>query len=468
MASLLLYAVSNEFLDRTLSDIADTVPASLLDEIIVVDDSGLGLVPEDKQYKLLRTTGRVGRATAWNMAAEVASGQDLVCMRQWSKLADDWLLELLEQAEAKSIVGSVVYDLDPANWCMLPAVRRRFGWRWDLSIYAKSTVSAPDFSPTVGECFTINKKYLKSLGGFDAGLRLGDGEALDLSLRAWMTGGSVKVADRSVVGVASELDKPYHTRTNLTRIAERWFGRYVRYYYDMSGAERTDVGKLGKLPALTTDLAGFINSRQPELVRLYDLRGTAADKSVAIVGAGPSLDLLHPSIFGRYDIVIGADYGAVLARCDYAIAIDFNIIKSLLSIYEGSKLLIPATIVGTTGGRICDAAELHADAIPFELAPRSELPPSVHPPFCNFDSAVPCALQLALFMQAAEITLLGCDNKFLGERSHSSRLTLADGGKYFPDNEITAKKFQYDEYALVALSKLARELGVPVLRISHV
>ena len=74
------------------------------------------------------------------------------------------------------------------------------------------------------------------IGDYDDALDHGGGHDLELSLRAWMCGGSVKIARCSRVAVHNAL-KPNTAfgETNIRRITELWLDGYKHFVYTQTG-----------------------------------------------------------------------------------------------------------------------------------------------------------------------------------------------------------------------------------------
>ncbi len=210
MVSIIIYATDKTYLDKTIDSILDTTPPSIVSEIIVCDDVGLGWVRAGIKVQI---TDRVGRSCAWNVAADGCVGETLVFVRDKTKFTPNWLFPLLTVLDCspKTILSPIIHTLDLAMWATETACWRRFGWRWDFNVYDRAGDGSVD-SPAVSDnCLVCAKSWFVELGGFDSGIGLGSGVGLELSLRSWLFGGSVGVCDGSVIAIALEVD--YHPNT---------------------------------------------------------------------------------------------------------------------------------------------------------------------------------------------------------------------------------------------------------------
>ncbi len=470
MPTAIIYATDAKYLDKTIDGLLDRTPN--LDEIIVCDDAGLGY---DRAGVRVLPTDKVGRAKAWNAAVEVAAGQTLIFLKDKTKVSDDWTLPLLKKLgeEPQSLVSPVVHTLDLGLWTTESSRWRRFGWRWDLNVYDRTYVGKDDSPAISSYCIAVTKEWFNHIGGFDQGMDIGSGEDIEISLRSWLLGGSVRVCDDSTISVALELDYGVKTLSNLARIVEAWFPGQGSHFYNSRGLkpQDLDIGRLGNLTRLQAKqkrpVEWFFNTRQPELFSIYDLKGSAAGKSVAVVAPGPSLDVINAAMVQRHDIVIGVDYTGLMFDCDFVMADAVHVIAELKKKYQDQKFVTPIAIQDRTSGTWVAAVDVVPLAQQYELAQNGAAPTSMDPPLCNFESLALAAVHFALFLNPAGVTVYGLDNKIIGGRSHTSKIEHYDDGRLWPDTESSRRKFALYEYGLDQLGRLAHAAGVPLLRVSH-
>ena len=75
-----------------------------------------------------------------------------------------------------------------------------------------------------GDAFVADKNFLESIGSYDDGMKTGNGETLELSLRTWMCGGKIQVVSCSRIAVTeSLLPQPIDNPGNFHRIIDLWF-----------------------------------------------------------------------------------------------------------------------------------------------------------------------------------------------------------------------------------------------------
>lgn len=468
MLTAIIYATDSKYLDRTIDGLLDTT--TTLDEVIVCDDAGLGY---KRQGVTVLSTDKVGRAKAWNGAARRAKGDHLVFLKDKTKFGDDWATPVLKVlAESHDcLVSPVVHTLDLGLWAAEPTRWRRFGWRWDLNLYDRSYTGRPESPAVSSYCIATTKAWFDHLGGFDVEMLPGPGEDIELSLRSWLFGGSVKVCDDATIASALEVD--YGAVSNLARIVEAWLPNQASHFYNARGVKPSElsIGRLNNLSRLQSKqrraVEWFLSSCQPELYGIYELRGAAHGRTVAVVAPGPSLDLINPALVQRHDIVIGVDYVGMMFDCDFVVADSVQVVTELRKKYPEHKFITPLALQDRASASFVPAAELVPLAQQFELGQSGMAPVSLDPPFCNFESLALVAVHAALFLSPLSVTVFGLDNKVLGGRSHTSKLDYYDDGRLWPDTESTRRKFALYEYGLDQLGRLALEAGTPLLRVSH-
>jgi polypeptide N-acetylgalactosaminyltransferase len=470
MITAIIYATDLKYLDKTIDGLLDRTPS--IDEIIVCDDAGLGYTRTGVR---VLTTDKVGRAKAWNAAAEQATGKTLIFLKDKTKVSDDWTLPLLKalQEEPQSLVSPVVHTLDLGLWMTEASRWRRFGWRWDLNLYDR-TYTGRDESPAVSSyCIAVAKDWFNYLGGFDQGMQLGSGEDIEISLRSWLLGGSCRVCDDSTISVALEIDYGQQTLSNLARIAEAWFPGKAGYFYAARGLkpEALNVGRLSNLTRLAEKqkrpFEWFLGMKQPELFGIYDLKASAKGKSVAVVAPGPSLDVINPAMILRHDVVIGVDYVAKMFDCDFVFTDAVHVLAELRGKYQDNRFVVPVALQDRTAGKFVAASEVVPTAQQFELGQSGAGSSSLDPPLANFDSLALAAIHFALFLEPASVTVFGFDNKIIGGKSHTSKIDHYDDGRLWPDTDSTRRRFAFYEFGLDQLGRLAHAAGIPLLRVSH-
>lgn len=471
MASIIIYAADIKYLDKTINDLIDQTPSYLVEEIIVCNDTG-------HEYKSphceIIDTDNIGRAKCWNAAAKQATSNELVFLRDTTKFSKDWLQPIIARVkDSKSLVSPRIHTLNPEFWSTENTSWRRFGWRWDLSLYSRPPLLTAE-SPTISSnCIAVSSSWFEHLGGFDEGMKNGGGEDIELSLRSWMFDGSCEIEDDSYIAVGQQEDNSKNTVNNLGRIVEMWLPKYSSRFLVSRNLKHGElnIGRLSNLMAIQDKRVHseewFIQRCQPELGTLYDLCGVASEKSVAVVGYGPSIDLVDPSWIYKHDIVIAVDYMGLEFDADYVVTDSSHVAIELRSTYKPDQFVLPFALSDRTSATFIPANGVVDGCHQFELMNIRGKVISECPPFCNFEQSLHAAVNFALFLKPRTISLFGCDNKIIGGRSHSAKIEYYDDGKLWPDSDATRRKFQYFDYGVDQLGRLAHSLGIPLVRVGH-
>jgi|3_EtaG_2_1085321.scaffolds.fasta_scaffold00047_57 hypothetical protein len=471
MASLIVYLADTKYIGRTLAEIADKTPPYLLEDLIICNDTGQEY---ENDRALVINSDRIGRSKCWNEAAKQATSDELVFLRDTTKLSKDWLQPLISRVKgSNSLVSPRIHTLNTDFWSTENESWRRFGWRWDLSLYSRQMLRNSESPAVSSNCIAVTADWFEHLGGFDEGMVAGVGEDIELSIRSWLFDGKVEVEDDSLIAVRSEIDNSRHTINNLARIVEIWMPKYSSRFYSARDVKPSelDTGKLSNLMMLQDrqihKISWFLERCQPELGDVYDLRGTASGKSVAVIGPGASVDLIDPSLIYRHDLIISVDYMGMAFESDYVVTDLSHVAVELRSRYRDRQFVLPLALADRTSAEFIAAGEVVVDCYQFELSGLRGRVISDSPPFCNFEQSLHSAVNFALFLNPRTISLFGCDNKIVGDRSHSAKIEYYDDGRLWPDSDATRRKFAYSEFGIGQLGNLAYSLGIPLIRMNH-
>ncbi|XP_072027838.1 inactive polypeptide N-acetylgalactosaminyltransferase-like protein 5 [Amphiura filiformis] len=250
---------------RMVYSIYNRTPEDLLQEIILVDDASdeeelcnkLEHIPRKVRSKVrqVHTTRRLGVVKAQMEGAKVAIGDVVVFMDSKCEVHRQWLEPLLGLIHHdQSVLVSPVIDRIHPDTFEYQSSPLSFGiFTWDLG-FKWSPLSKADLaerrqkakpyrSPAVSSSvFAISRQYLSNLGGLDVGmedLKASQSAAMEMSMKVWMCGGTVRVAPCSRVGqimtappksALVDLDETAERR-NRVRIAEAWMDEYAKHFY---------------------------------------------------------------------------------------------------------------------------------------------------------------------------------------------------------------------------------------------
>lgn len=245
---------------RTVHSILDTAPRAFLKEIILVDDlsqqgqlkSALSeYVARLEGVKLLRSNKRLGSSGARMLGAARATGDVLVFMDSHCECHPGWLEPLLSRiaGDRSRVVSPVLDVIDWKTFQYFPSKAPQRGvldWKLDFHWEAlpeherknlESPIS-PIRTPVVpGGVVAMDRHHFLNTGAYDPLLSLRGFENLELSLKAWLCGGSVEILPCSRVGhiyrsqeALSPLDQKAGLQSKV-RIAEVWLGSFRDTFY---------------------------------------------------------------------------------------------------------------------------------------------------------------------------------------------------------------------------------------------
>ncbi|XP_053118137.1 polypeptide N-acetylgalactosaminyltransferase 15 isoform X3 [Hemicordylus capensis] len=245
---------------RTVHSVLDTSPKGFLKEIILVDDlSKQGYLKSSlSEYisklvgvKLIRSNKRLGVIRCRMLGAARATGDVVVFMDSHCECHKGWLEPLLDRlASDRSRIVSPVIDV--IDWKMfqyyhsVDLQRGVFDWKLDfhwepLAEHEKKVRQSPISpirSPAVpGVVVAVDRHYFQNTGGYDSDMTLWGAENLELSIKAWLCGGSVEILPCSRVGHVYRTGNPYNfpdqeaVERNKIRIAETWLDSFKDLFY---------------------------------------------------------------------------------------------------------------------------------------------------------------------------------------------------------------------------------------------
>jgi len=446
MATIILYSDDPS---KTVEDIKDKTDPSLIDEIVVIDDQDLAVAVD-----------------------EVISGSgssDFILLIGKVKVKEGWINGLLD-VKTFTLASPVMHSLDVDHWSTQDSCMHGYGYRWDFSIYGRQKTADVMESPACCPvCVAFSRDTYDWIGGLDPML-LDDeqGHLLELSIRAWMKGGSVIVESSSKIA-APNLPIPAQ-HNNFARIAEKWFSEYSERFYDRHGSKSSDFN-IGKIPSFSRNLSAFeyLSKFMPELLSAYSLRNKHYNKEFAVVAPGPSLDHFNLAEIYKSGVVIGADYVGMVIDCDYVTTFDLQTAVALRKKYADYQFILPLALHDRSTASLVDSASFAPEAVICELARENDSVSSVHPPFINYADPSLFALHVGMFAGASSIKLYGFDNKFIGESSHTSRIpNYYDSGDVWKDSEAVQREFSRREHGLEVLRRVSLDVSVPVARINYI
>lgn len=252
-------AGEGEYALNTVRAVFTSTPEQILHEIIVVDDGtspplAKTVLPTSVQtqyrVKLIRHETTVGLIGAKQDGGMAATGDIIVFFDCHVAPQLDWhkpFLRLVGE-NYKRIVVPMITDLDVGTWMQKGASRgqAKCYLTWDADF--KWFDSADHYVPVLsGGLLGISRRWWNETRGYDDQMRGWGGENLDQSLRSWLCGGEIVVAQDSQVAHMWRVPSDPRTHAkyvapanavekNRMRAAVAWFGEFA--------------DKLGQFPGL--------------------------------------------------------------------------------------------------------------------------------------------------------------------------------------------------------------------------
>ncbi|XP_059996415.1 polypeptide N-acetylgalactosaminyltransferase 16 isoform X1 [Lagenorhynchus albirostris] len=285
---------------RTVKSVLNRTPASLIQEIILVDDFSSD--PEDcllltriTKVKCLRNDRREGLIRSRVRGADVAAAAVLTFLDSHCEVNTEWLQPMLQRVKEDHtrVVSPIIDVISLDNFAYLAAsADLRGGFDWSLHFkweqipleqkIARTDPTKPIRTPVIaGGIFVMDKSWFNHLGKYDAQMDIWGGEnfgdtkgkgsqllptftpwglaewllpvlmaavSAELSFRVWMCGGSLEIVPCSRVGHVFRKRHPYNFPEgnaltyirNTKRTAEVWMDEYKQYYYE---ARPSAIGK---------------------------------------------------------------------------------------------------------------------------------------------------------------------------------------------------------------------------------
>ncbi|XP_068452869.1 polypeptide N-acetylgalactosaminyltransferase 6 [Clinocottus analis] len=250
---------------RTVYSVLHTSPASLLKEIILVDDASVAdhlktqleeFVLPLKIVRVVRQLERKGLITARLLGASIAQGEILTFLDAHCECFHGWLEPLLARIveEPTAVVSPEISTIDLESFQFFkpsPSSHafNRGNFDWSLSfgwepipeeaMKLRKDETYPVKTPTfAGGLFSISKKYFEHIGTYDDKMEIWGGENVEMSFRVWQCGGQLEIIPCSLVGHVFRTKSP-HTfpkgtsviTRNQVRLAEVWMDDYKKIFY---------------------------------------------------------------------------------------------------------------------------------------------------------------------------------------------------------------------------------------------
>ncbi|CAK8992365.1 unnamed protein product [Durusdinium trenchii] len=276
-------AFEGEFAEKTVWAVWENTDKNILKEIIVVDDGSrpplrkimseqlLSQGPGVPKMKIVRHERTLGLISAKKSGGDAATGDVIVFFDCHVSPRKGWEMAFLKQMKRKqdhrTIVVPTITSLNPDTWKEIPGGGGGkvcfILWNNDFTWLYNPGRDAPLMS---GGLLALSRRWWEETGGYDTKMVAWGGENIDQSLRSWLCGGRIEVADGAFVAhmwrdpknPKTVLRYPIPTKDvmrNKARAATAWFGEFTEKVmtfpeYEMftkNGETIGDMSEFGQL-----------------------------------------------------------------------------------------------------------------------------------------------------------------------------------------------------------------------------
>ncbi|KAL7057530.1 hypothetical protein AAHC03_016885 [Spirometra sp. Aus1] len=327
---------------RTITTVILRAPASLLKEIILVDDGSFKpfLKKQLDEYcqknypnnfvRVIHHEKRVGLIRARLTGAKVATGDVLLFLDSHVEPGTNYLPPLLEpiSLDYRTVVCPFIDVIDMHNFELRPQDEgARGAFDWILNYKRLPRLPGDELHPAdpfdspvmAGGLFAISAKWFWELGGYDPGLLIWGGEQYELSFKVWMCGGRMIDTPCSRIGHIYRGEAHFPSAgagdflaRNYRRLMDVWMDEYAEYVYKRRPYYRgVDPGDLTEQRAIRKKLnckpfKWFMENIAFDLPKKYPPEDPVPG-ALGQVRIGDNL---------AFCLAVGHQREVILARCD--------------------------------------------------------------------------------------------------------------------------------------------------------
>eukprot|EP00434_Breviolum_minutum_P001616 symbB.v1.2.001426.t1/scaffold34.1/size402451/7 len=281
-------AFEGEFAEKTVWAVWENTDKNVLKEIIVVDDGSrpplrkimseqlLTGGPGVPKMKIVRHEHTLGLISAKKSGGDAATGDVIVFFDCHVSPRKGWEMAFLKQMRRKqdhrTIVVPTITSLNPDTWKEIPGGGGGkvcfILWNNDFTWLYNPGRDAPLMS---GGLLALSRRWWEETGGYDTKMVAWGGENIDQSLRSWLCGGRIEVADGAYVAhmwrdpknPKTVLRYPIPTKDvmrNKARAATAWFGDFTEKVmtfpeYEMFTKNGESIGDMSEFTQLKERLS---------------------------------------------------------------------------------------------------------------------------------------------------------------------------------------------------------------------
>jgi len=248
----------HEYMARTLEGIFRETPASVLKEIIVVDDASapplFTVLTDYPNVKVIRNEVRKGLIKSKTVGGNAALGDSIMFLDGHIKPEPNWYVPILRHMNQnyKRVVVPIIPILDKDTWVPklnVFGVKMMFDWSLGFHWFEDGNDLVPCMS---GGLFGITTKWWHESGEYDYGMNFWGGENIEQSIRIWTCGGEIYVARDSKISHVFRSKFPYSINStevyiNKVRTVETWFDDYKRFFYEAAPEAKRFTKHMGDI-----------------------------------------------------------------------------------------------------------------------------------------------------------------------------------------------------------------------------
>jgi glycosyltransferase involved in cell wall biosynthesis len=248
----------HQYMARTLKSIYERTPASILKEIIVVDDGSepplAASMAEFPDVKIIRHNDRRGLIKSKTIGGNHAKSDMIMFLDAHVKPEWNWADPILKHLNInyKRVVVPLIPILDGQTWepnNNAVGTKMMFDWTLFFQWFEDFNDIVPCMS---GGLFAITREWWHESGEYDYQMMMWGAENIEQSIRIWLCGGEIYVARDSRVAHVFRASFPYKVNNteiyiNKVRTVETWFDEFKSYYYEADPVARQFVPMMGDL-----------------------------------------------------------------------------------------------------------------------------------------------------------------------------------------------------------------------------
>jgi len=243
-------ANEGDFVAKTVRSVFAATPKEELREIIVVDDASNPPVARfisdeelfEHRARVIRHETQQGLIRSKKDGGDAALGDAIVFLDCHVKPMEDWTRSIIGnlRANPKRVVVPSITSLDPDTWQEQSPYGggTKMCLTWDADFFWCNDYPGPYVPIMSGGLLAMTRFWWESIGGYDSEMKAWGGENLDQSLRTWLCGGEIRVAEGSrVAHMWRDPSKPKtmlhyaiptnDVRRNRLRAAQAWMGGWA-------------------------------------------------------------------------------------------------------------------------------------------------------------------------------------------------------------------------------------------------